>query len=148
MYCGHVVLFDFPRDPSEYVRRVGRTARGAGGTGVVSALVLGRQVGVADGWRMGGRWVGCANLCRGCGGWVADGRAVQILAVGVHGGTGVLGACVLLAKCVASGCLPPLLCCGIVNARRTWCEKWGEQRREVGGQAWGLQGACWFNAKW
>lgn len=44
MYCEHVVLFDFPRDPSEYVRRVGRTARGAGGKGTVSALVLGRQV--------------------------------------------------------------------------------------------------------
>ena len=29
----HVILFDFPRDPSEYVRRVGRTARGALGTG-------------------------------------------------------------------------------------------------------------------
>ncbi|KAI3974348.1 hypothetical protein MKX01_031017 [Papaver californicum] len=27
----HVILFDFTRDPSEYVRRVGRTARGAGG---------------------------------------------------------------------------------------------------------------------
>lgn len=45
MHCGHVVLFDFPRDPSEYVRRVGRTARGANGSGVVTALVLGRQVG-------------------------------------------------------------------------------------------------------
>ena len=44
---GHVVLFDFPRDPSEYVRRVGRTARGAGGTGRVTALVLGPQVGLA-----------------------------------------------------------------------------------------------------
>jgi hypothetical protein len=44
MHCEHVVLFDFPRDPSEYVRRVGRTARGAGGRGVVSTLVLGRQV--------------------------------------------------------------------------------------------------------
>jgi superfamily II DNA/RNA helicase len=44
MYCEHVVLFDFPRDPSEYVRRVGRTARGAGGQGTVSSLVLGRQV--------------------------------------------------------------------------------------------------------
>ena len=43
----HVVLFDFPRDPSEYVRRVGRTARGAAGAGVVSVLVMGRQVGVA-----------------------------------------------------------------------------------------------------
>mmetsp|Transcript_11822 Transcript_11822/g.38856 ORF Transcript_11822/g.38856 Transcript_11822/m.38856 type:complete len:614 (-) Transcript_11822:1787-3628(-) len=44
----HVVLFDFPRDPSEYVRRVGRTARGAGGTGAVSVLVLGRQVPLAQ----------------------------------------------------------------------------------------------------
>lgn len=41
---GHVVLFDFPRDPSEYVRRAGRTARGATGRGTVSLLVLGRQV--------------------------------------------------------------------------------------------------------
>ncbi|KAA8517585.1 hypothetical protein F0562_017785 [Nyssa sinensis] len=44
----HVVLFDFPRDPSEYVRRVGRTARGAGGKGkafvfVVVARILGNQ---------------------------------------------------------------------------------------------------------
>jgi ATP-dependent RNA helicase DDX18/HAS1 len=43
----HVVMFDFPRDPSEYVRRAGRTARGAGGKGVVSLLVLGRQVKLA-----------------------------------------------------------------------------------------------------
>lgn len=43
----HVVLFDFPRDPSEYVRRVGRTGRGAGRRGVVSVLVLGRQVPLA-----------------------------------------------------------------------------------------------------
>ncbi|GBF95962.1 DEAD-box ATP-dependent RNA helicase [Raphidocelis subcapitata] len=46
-YCEHVVLFDFPRDPSEYVRRAGRTARGAGGRGVVSVLVLGKQVPLA-----------------------------------------------------------------------------------------------------
>ncbi|EFJ52361.1 hypothetical protein VOLCADRAFT_86719 [Volvox carteri f. nagariensis] len=45
--CEHVILFDFPRDPSEYVRRVGRTARGAGGRGTVSSLVLGRQVPLA-----------------------------------------------------------------------------------------------------
>lgn len=47
MYCEHVVLFDFPRDPSEYVRRVGRTARGAGGRGVVTSIVLGREVALA-----------------------------------------------------------------------------------------------------
>ena len=46
-FVDHVVLFDFPRDPSEYVRRVGRTARGAGGRGVVTILVLGRQVRIA-----------------------------------------------------------------------------------------------------
>jgi ATP-dependent RNA helicase DDX18/HAS1 len=40
----HVVLFDFPRDPSEYVRRVGRTARGAGGIGKAFVFVVGKQV--------------------------------------------------------------------------------------------------------
>lgn len=44
----HVVLFDFPRDPSEYVRRAGRVSRGAGASGVVSILVLGRQVRTAS----------------------------------------------------------------------------------------------------
>ena len=43
-YVEHVILFDFPRDPSEYVRRVGRTARGATGQGTVSIIVMGRQV--------------------------------------------------------------------------------------------------------
>ncbi|KAF8039392.1 hypothetical protein BT93_B1811 [Corymbia citriodora subsp. variegata] len=40
----HVILFDFPRDPSEYVRRVGRTARGAGGTGKAFVFAVGKQV--------------------------------------------------------------------------------------------------------
>lgn len=43
----HVVLFDFPRDPSEYVRRVGRTARGAGGKGKAFIFVVGKQVSLA-----------------------------------------------------------------------------------------------------
>lgn len=43
----HVVLFDFPRDPSEYVRRVGRTARGAGGQGKAFIFVVGKQVSLA-----------------------------------------------------------------------------------------------------
>ncbi|CAL9219927.1 unnamed protein product [Arabidopsis halleri] len=43
----HVVLFDFPRDPSEYVRRVGRTARGARGEGKAFIFVVGKQVGLA-----------------------------------------------------------------------------------------------------
>jgi ATP-dependent RNA helicase DDX18/HAS1 len=47
-YVEHVILFDFPRDPSEYVRRVGRTARGAAGKGFVSVLVMGRQVKLAQ----------------------------------------------------------------------------------------------------
>ena len=47
-YVDHVILFDFPRDPSEYVRRVGRTGRGAGGEGLVTVLVLGRQVKLAQ----------------------------------------------------------------------------------------------------
>lgn len=44
----HVVLFDFPRDPSEYVRRVGRTARGAGGVGKAFVFVVGKQVYLAQ----------------------------------------------------------------------------------------------------
>ncbi|XP_057964846.1 DEAD-box ATP-dependent RNA helicase 50 [Malania oleifera] len=42
-----VVLFDFPRDPSEYVRRVGRTARGASGRGKAFIFVVGKQVSLA-----------------------------------------------------------------------------------------------------
>lgn len=38
-----MLLFDFPRDPIEYMRRVGRTAR-AGRKGVVTVLAWGRQV--------------------------------------------------------------------------------------------------------
>lgn len=44
----HVVLFDFPRDPSEYVRRVGRTARGARGEGKAFVFVVGKQVALAS----------------------------------------------------------------------------------------------------
>ncbi|MED6124888.1 DEAD-box ATP-dependent RNA helicase 50 [Stylosanthes scabra] len=43
----HVILFDFPRDPSEYVRRVGRTARGAKGAGKAFIFVVGKQVSLA-----------------------------------------------------------------------------------------------------
>uniref|UniRef100_A0A0C9RPX7 TSA: Wollemia nobilis Ref_Wollemi_Transcript_28233_2443 transcribed RNA sequence n=1 Tax=Wollemia nobilis TaxID=56998 RepID=A0A0C9RPX7_9CONI len=43
----HVVLFDFPRDPSEYVRRVGRTAR-AGRRGKAFAFAVGKQVSLAQ----------------------------------------------------------------------------------------------------
>lgn len=39
----HVILFDFPKEPSEYLRRVGRTGR-AGRTGSVTVLVYGKQV--------------------------------------------------------------------------------------------------------
>jgi ATP-dependent RNA helicase DDX18/HAS1 len=44
---GHVVLFDFPRDGIEYVRRVGRATRGAQEPGRVTSLVLGRQLAYA-----------------------------------------------------------------------------------------------------
>ncbi|KAI6685109.1 hypothetical protein NL676_031022 [Syzygium grande] len=43
----HVILFDFPRDPSEYVRRVGRTARGAEGKGKAFVFAIGKQVSLA-----------------------------------------------------------------------------------------------------
>jgi len=42
----HVILFDFPQEPSEYVRRVGRTGR-AGRSGKATILVHGRQVPIA-----------------------------------------------------------------------------------------------------
>ncbi|KAF2292078.1 hypothetical protein GH714_007513 [Hevea brasiliensis] len=44
----HVILFDFPRDPSEYVRRVGRTARGATGKGKAFVFGVGKQVSLAQ----------------------------------------------------------------------------------------------------
>jgi ATP-dependent RNA helicase DDX18/HAS1 len=42
----HVILFDFPREPSEYIRRVGRTGR-AGRRGKATVLVYGKQVSAA-----------------------------------------------------------------------------------------------------
>jgi len=42
----HVVLFDFPKDPAEYVRRVGRTAR-AGRNGASTVFVYGWQLPIA-----------------------------------------------------------------------------------------------------
>ena len=42
----HVVLFDFPKDPAEYVRRVGRTAR-AGRAGASTVLAYGWQLPIA-----------------------------------------------------------------------------------------------------
>mmetsp|Transcript_17760 Transcript_17760/g.31748 ORF Transcript_17760/g.31748 Transcript_17760/m.31748 type:complete len:657 (+) Transcript_17760:52-2022(+) len=43
----HVILFDFPRDGVEYVRRVGRATRGTGAPGHITSLLLGRQVAYA-----------------------------------------------------------------------------------------------------
>ena len=42
----HVILFDFPFDPSEYIRRVGRTGR-AGRGGRATVLAYGKQVSIA-----------------------------------------------------------------------------------------------------
>lgn len=42
----HVVIFDFPKDPAEYVRRVGRTAR-AGRTGSCTVFAYGWQLPIA-----------------------------------------------------------------------------------------------------
>ena len=41
----HVLLFDFPKDPAEYVRRVGRTAR-AGRPGASTVLAYGWQLSI------------------------------------------------------------------------------------------------------
>ena len=38
----HVILYDFPQEPSEYVRRVGRTGR-AGRSGKATVLVHGKK---------------------------------------------------------------------------------------------------------
>ena len=57
----HVLLFDFPKDPAEYVRRVGRTAR-AGREGASTVLAYGWQLpiarkimGLSGGGRGGGK---------------------------------------------------------------------------------------------
>jgi len=42
----HVVVFDFPKDPAEYVRRVGRTAR-AGRSGTSTVFAYGWQLPIA-----------------------------------------------------------------------------------------------------
>lgn len=42
-FVDHVILWDFPREPSEYLRRVGRTGR-AGRNGRVTIFAYGKQV--------------------------------------------------------------------------------------------------------
>jgi len=44
VFAEHVIIYDFPRNPSEYFRRVGRTSRGPGGKGKVTILATNEQV--------------------------------------------------------------------------------------------------------
>jgi ATP-dependent RNA helicase DDX18/HAS1 len=46
-HASHVILFSWPRDPSEYIRRAGRVCRGAGGGGSVSLFAVGGEVPLA-----------------------------------------------------------------------------------------------------
>jgi ATP-dependent RNA helicase DDX18/HAS1 len=46
IHVEHVILFDFPSEPSEYVRRIGRTGR-AGRKGRATIMAYGRQVPIA-----------------------------------------------------------------------------------------------------
>merc|ERR1712224_525793 len=47
VFAEHVIIYDFPRNPSEYFRRVGRTSRGPGGKGKVTILATNEQVALA-----------------------------------------------------------------------------------------------------
>ena len=44
---GHVVLFDFPRDAAEYLRRVGSATRGPAAPARLTMLAVGRQLSFA-----------------------------------------------------------------------------------------------------
>lgn len=50
----HVVLYDWPKDPAEYVRRIGRTCR-AGRGGRVTVLAFGKQLPLARASMGGGK---------------------------------------------------------------------------------------------
>ena len=74
---GQAILFDFPRDGIEYVRRVGRVTRGTRTPGRVTSLVLGRQLAYARALLKINREGGVVDLDvhGGGGGGDADGRA-------------------------------------------------------------------------
>lgn len=81
----HVVIFDFPKDPAEYVRRVGRTAR-AGRDGHCTVLAYGWQLPIAR-KIMGKEKVESDDGFVGEENWLEDEEVVRLKKYGNRGGS-------------------------------------------------------------
>ena len=78
----HVIIFDFPKDPAEYLRRVGRTAR-AGRKGISTVFAYGWQLPIARkimGKKLDSFTVASSNRIRG------DDDSSEVIAEKISGG--------------------------------------------------------------